>query len=212
MRKLLLLLPMLALCARGSVVEIWSGTASSGAGVSGIGDYSANVQISFTLEQYELVDMPSLPNLWQPIYFRYSYLFSAPGGFRQLILGVSDTCAADTQCIFGITTDGTPGAIGTYSNEPGLENAPLRGIKIDGFDSNANTISVSFFSNRAPGPESRVHMRKNGEYFVTDPGAVPTPDFPVLPVEEPAQAPEAFSMALAGGGLFALAVFRQFRR
>src|SRR5688572_16799967 len=109
--KKLLLLSALAFGAQAAIVEIVApGLAESGVGITGSGGFAADVTVSYRVDKYDNSDLPlSLLGHTNDSYFRYEYLISATGvnanGFGSLIVGLTEGCADDPECVFGINTD-----------------------------------------------------------------------------------------------------------
>jgi hypothetical protein len=223
-RKLLLVIAC-AFSAHASPFTILSGIASSGFGVAGVGGFQRDAVVLYSLEQYHRDDI-SLPNLQQDVYFRYSYVFAASSGsatthpFDRLILGLYAGCETDSECIFGIETEGTSAEtreIRLYANDdrgpnPGLID-PVYGILLDAFSPSLHILPVSFFSNRIPDPEGRIYLQGGDDYLLTDPGAVITPGQLMTPqTENPESIPEPLTSGLLAGGLAGIVLLRKAAR
>jgi len=204
--KQLILVLLTALGAHASISPILTNVVSSDFGVSGTGGYESDIFVHFGLDQYDAADV-GLPNLQQEIYFRYSYIFvtvspTAVEDFSQVVIGLPDNCAIDSECVFGFEENGSAfntGAIGLHTLK---DASSVYGIKLDGVSPTGGLLAISFFSNRIPGGDKGVYVRGVEDFFSTDPGIAIAPDLHILPqAEPPEQTPEPVTTALIGSGL-----------
>jgi hypothetical protein len=219
--KRLLLLSALAFGAQAAIVEIVApGLAESGVGIIGSGGFANNVTVTYRVDKYDNSDLPlALLGHTNDSYFRYEYLLSATGvnakGFGSLIVGLTEGCADDPECVFGVETDAasyTLAEIKSYSEAlgnsgPGLDPA-LYGIKFEEIPADTLSLTISFFSNRVVDPEGRMYVHGGQEYFLTTPGAVPTPNSHIVTGNDPGAVPEPMTMTMLASGLGALVILR----
>lgn len=213
MKKCVLFLAALA-CAHASPFEILSDTVTSGSGVSGSGALESGVSVTYTLEQYERTDINGMSNLSLPVYLRYSYQFSAPAAFTTLFLTLPEDCSSDSECVFGIETDGPAWAVDPvrlYTSAETLTQA-IYGIRIRDLSPAPAAFRLSLFSNRIPDGLGRIAGTGTTGQFNSDPGSVITPETRLLvQADTPSDAPvpEPVSLSLVAGGTAAMYLLRR---
>jgi hypothetical protein len=240
MKLLSAILPVALAAAPAFASVITSGTASGPGAVVGFAEW-ADVTVQFSVQSVDAADVLASPSVSDTMplalskYFEYSYtitdqanlILSNPSkpktilkDFSHIIIGLSQGCASDSECIFGIDPNFSYQVDNYSGSDPSNAGLPgtLYGNKFEPI--NSATFSVSFFSNRQIDPNGFLYGKggesslSNGKlWFYTVAGAVPVPDTIRTDQGDPGgQVPEPGTMGLLGGSLVSLTAWKYRKR
>lgn len=128
---------LVAVLCSAAQADMYSGSLSSGNGLTGVGAWATNATLSWT------VDNTSTPGYWH-----YSYTLSVVGkDISHMIIEVSDTFTETN--LFNLGWG--PYEIGIFSESngnPGMGSSSVFGLKID--ETSGTSVTISFDSDRVP--------------------------------------------------------------